>query len=282
MVAKTGIWAGKKWKFAPALLHLVEQLDRACPDRATKSDGSIASHRHYENNPHSDHDPHYFRKRGNLVTAVDITHNADKGINCAYLFDSLLKSQDGRIKYVIFNRQIFNDPRFVSHTGGAKRRGAWNPGHYDGADPHTGHIHISVWGENADDTADWALPDWLTTAERQAHLHRLAQAKDIVDKQDPNAENQMRGIDYTNKITTIADGIKAGEITPLDDWLKKTEESLQAAGADPHSLTYTMRFYRQLAGRAGFDGARPEDVADWVYSHIQSLQLAVGELKGDK
>ena len=281
MVAKSGTDAGVRWKLAPALTKLVSQLDAAVPGRNRVSDGSIASHQHHINNPRSDHEPHQFGG-GEFVTALDITHDTEKGINCHYLWDSLLISEDPRIKYVIFNRRIFNSPPFVSHTAGARARGAWNPGKYDGSSPHTHHLHLSVWGDKATETGNWKLPTSLTSPDREAHLKRLGQAKDIVDKQDPKAGERMRAADYTKKITDTAEGIKAGEITPLDDWLEKMEDSLQAAGADPHSLTYALRFYRELAGRIGFDGSKPEKVANWVYGHINSLQIAVGELKGEK
>ena len=259
MVAKSGTWGGKKWKFAPALLHLVEQVNAACPDRATKSDGSIASHQHYENNPHSDHDPHYFRREGNLVCALDITHDPERGINCAYLFDSLLHSKDHRIKYIIFNRRIVNDERFVSHTIGAKRRGAWNPGPYDGADPHTGHIHISVWGDQAEDTGDWALPEWFTVAERQAYVARLGAAKKRVDATDP--PNRTLAED-TAAIRAEADDPKL---------IEKAVVAMLGPHADEHSLTYTLRFYRQIAKRAGKSGAEPEAVADWLADALRDL-----------
>ena len=164
MVAKTGTDAGVKWRLAPALVRLVAQLDRAVPHRDRVSDGSIASHQHHLTNPRSDHEPHHFQD-GEFVTAVDVTHNAEEGVDCHLLWDALLRSKDPRIKYVIFARQIFNDPRFVTHTTGARKRGAWHPGYYDGSSPHTHHLHISIWGDGATDTGDWNLGD-LTPAPR--------------------------------------------------------------------------------------------------------------------
>ena len=270
MVAKHGVWGGEKWSFAPALLRLVEQLDKACPGRATKCDGSIASHQHYENNPHSDHDPHYFKREGNLVTAVDITHNEEKGIHCAYLWDALVASKDKRVKYIIFNHKIVNDERFTHHTIGARRRGAWNPGPYDGSDPHTGHIHISVWGDQAGNTDEWAMPEWFTAPERKAYVARLEAAKKRVDATDPPPRTLAED---TAAVRAEADNPQLVEKAVL---------AMLGDDATSNSLRYMLRFYRQLAGRAGFDGSKPEQVADWVYSQIQSAQLGVGELKGEK
>ena len=233
MVAESGTWGGEKWIFAPALIKLVAQVDAACPDRNRRSDGSIASHRHYENNPHSDHDPHFFGK-DNIVTAVDVTHDPKRGIDCERLWHDLLAGRDSRLKYCIFQRRIFNDPRFVSHTSGARKRGAWNPGPYDGADPHTNHIHISIWGDKALDNQAWIL-------------------KGLVAPPTPTP--------------AVARKQPAG-----GDWWWEVEQSLKEAGADPRSLTYTMRFFRRVAGKAGIDGSKPERVADWLLEQIGSKQ----------
>ena len=277
MVAKSGTDAGVRWKLAPALVKLVAQLDEAAPHRDRASDGSIASHQHHLANPRSDHEPHQFQD-GEFVTAIDITHNPEHGVNCPYLWDALLKNKDKRIKYVIFNRRIFNDERFVTHTTGAKARGPWNPGPYDGSSPHTHHIHISIWGDTATDAGAWKLPEWLTLGQRQQHLDVLGQAQKVVDKR-PDAY-KLEGVAYTKAVNDTAAAIKAGTIDP--DWWDAVEASLKAVGADSNSLTYALRFYRELAGRIGFDGAKPEQVANWLYGHISSLQLAVSSLKGEK
>ena len=270
MVAKSGVWDGGKWKFAPALLHLVEQLDKACPDRSKKSDGSIASHQHYENNPHSDHDPHFYKHEGNIVTALDITHDTEKGVNCAYLWDSLLASKDHRIKYVIFNHRIFNDERFVADTTGAKRRGPWNPGEYDGADPHTGHLHISVWGDTAGNVMDWAMPEWFTSPERQAYVKRLGAAAKRVDATDPPPRTAAEH----------SAAVRAEAVNPK--LVEKAVLAMLGDDATSNSLRYLLRFYRQLAKRIGFDGGKPEDVANWIYSQIQSAQLGIHDLTEQK
>ena len=269
MVAKAGTDAGVKWKLAPALVKLVAQLDAAVPHRNRVSDGSIASHQHHLTNPHSDHEPHQFSD-GEFVTAVDVTHDTKAGIYCPYLWDALLHSKDWRLKYVIFNRRIFNDPRFVSHTTGARERGPWNPGPYDGSSPHTHHIHISIWGANATDTSDWQLPEHLTFQDRQDHLQHLTAAAKRVAATDPPPR-------------TLAEETQAIRAEALDPKLvEKAVVEMLGPNADEHSLTYALRFYRELAGRIGFDGSKPEKVANWVYGHISSLQLAVSSLKGEK
>ena len=258
MVAKTGTDHGVKWRLAPALVRLVAQLDRAVPHRDRVSDGSIASHQHHLTNPRSDHEPHHFQD-GEFVTAIDITHNTKEGIYCPYLWDALLKSEDRRIKYVIFNRRIFNDPKFVSHTTGARRRGAWNPGPYDGSSPHTHHIHISIWGDTATDTGDWQLPEHLTFKDRQAHLEDLTAAAKRIDA-------------VGHPPRTLAEDSEAIRAEAADPKLvEQAVVEMLGKGADAHSLGYALRFYRHLAGRIGFDGSKPERVANWLYANIQDL-----------
>ena len=35
---------------------------------------------------------------------------------------------------------------------------------------------------------------------------------------------------------------------------------------------YNLRFFRQLAKRAGISGSEPEKVADWLYNFLKDLQ----------
>jgi hypothetical protein len=55
---------------------------------------------------------------------------------CAWLI------QDPRTKYVIYNRRIWQN-------------GKWTD--YDGSDPHTNHVHLSVWDNANSNTKPWKL-----------------------------------------------------------------------------------------------------------------------------
>ena len=236
---------GIKWRLAPALVRLVAQLDRAVPHRDRVSDGSIASHQHHLTNPRSDHEPHHFQD-GEFVTAIDVTHNTKEGIYCPYLWDSLLKSEDKRHQVCDIQPAHLQRPEVrLPHnrcTDGGERG---TPAPTTAPAPHTHHIHISIWGDTATDTSDWQLPEHLTFGGRQAHMEDLTAAA------------------------------KTSEV-------EQAVLEMLGKGADTHSLGYALRFYRELAGRIGFDGSKPERVANWVYGHINSLQVAVGELKGEQ
>ena len=259
MVAKAGSDHGVRWKLAPALVKLVAQLDAAVPHRNRVSDGSIASHQHHITNPRSDHEPHQFGG-GEFVTAVDVTHDTEKGINCHYLWDSLIISKDPRIKYVIFNRRIFNSPPFVSHTAGAKRRGAWNPGDYDGSSPHTHHLHLSIWGDKATETGDWSLPAHLTSPDRAAHLERTAKATKRLYATDSVGHMSLKELDAAiRKEAANPQLVEQAVLEMLGD------------DATSNSLRYMLRWYRQVAKRAGLSGANPEAVADWLADALRDL-----------
>ncbi len=118
---------------APALLALLGQLDRAFPNRSRVSDGIMGDDAHKAR--HSDH---------NTGDALDVTRDEENGPDLAVLRDSLLA--DERVTYVILDRQIGN--RSIED-------GRLRP--YDGPDPHTHHLHVSIRSEAREDTTRWHL-----------------------------------------------------------------------------------------------------------------------------
>ena len=70
--------------------------------------------------------------------------------------------------------------------------------------------------------------------------------------------------------------VAAGRVDATDPPSRAPQEEGEAAvmspsSSDERSLGYALRFYRQLAGRIGFDGSKPEAAANWVYRNIQDL-----------
>lgn len=132
------------WRLAESLKQLRRQLDTNYPDRSKISDGAIGNAEHASRA--SDHNPWVKDKSGSgVVTAIDITHDTGKGIDCRKLLKSLLSSGDSRIKYIIFDRFIYSAIRnFV-------------PKAYHGANAHRHHLHISVSADERyfDSTDKW-------------------------------------------------------------------------------------------------------------------------------
>jgi hypothetical protein len=146
---------------AKCLLTLRDQVDNNYPGRSTASDGMIGDLAHQKEGSASDHNPWLHDSRGvGVVTAIDITHDPAHGLVIAHLAHKLAKSRDHRIKYIITNRRIL-DSRPEFHPW------VWMP--YSGADPHTGHLHLSVVTAESryDDTRPWAaLEDWFDMANK--------------------------------------------------------------------------------------------------------------------
>jgi hypothetical protein len=98
----------------------------------------------------SDHNPHVDDGTTGVVTARDITHDPESGLNAGALaehFRAMGKDGDPRIKYVIWNRQIAS---FIDN---------WRWRHYAGPNAHKRHVHVSVSSKRRyyDSRRPWGL-----------------------------------------------------------------------------------------------------------------------------
>jgi hypothetical protein len=116
---------------APALLELQREVDATWPGRSRLSDGILGDGAHQARA--SDH---------NTGDALDITYDPAAGPDLDEL--AALLFQDGRTRYVIWNKQIAS--RDIAG-------GAWRP--YPGSNPHTRHLHVSIYPAQRDDVAPW-------------------------------------------------------------------------------------------------------------------------------
>jgi hypothetical protein len=133
------------WRIAPALETLRAEINRAAPDRSKVSDGGIGDVAHSARV--SDHNP---CKCCGTVCARDFTNDPAGGLDAEALARWLVERLDPRVKYVIWNRRIASGVK-QAHPPGVWRR-------YTGADPHTGHLHLSVRHDLANDTSAWGWP----------------------------------------------------------------------------------------------------------------------------
>lgn len=117
------------WYIAESLEVLRRQLNALAPRRSTASDGGIGDYAHSQRT--SDHNPNTYRnsKGERQVCARDFTHDPGD-LDCHSLAARLTASGDNRIKYIIWNRRIWEPGS------------GWQP--YHGANPHTQHLHLSV------------------------------------------------------------------------------------------------------------------------------------------
>ena len=126
------------WHVAGSLQQLLLQLNNLAPRRNKASDGSIGDAEHASRS--SDHNPWYRR----TVTARDFTHDPRGGLDCNWLAQALINSGDPRIKYIIWNKRIW------------ERSTGWKA--YHGINPHTHHLHLSVEANpSCESKAPWNL-----------------------------------------------------------------------------------------------------------------------------
>lgn len=154
------------WRAMGSLLVLRDQANLLAPNRSKASDGLVGDEAHQSTN--SDHNPHYVPGVGTeIVTALDLTHDPAHGFDSYWFAEILRRNRDKRIKYVISNHRIFS-----SYASGS--RPAWTWGSYNGIDPHTNHVHISVLDAVISDTrTPWNLEGFTTMALTQADLDAI-------------------------------------------------------------------------------------------------------------
>lgn len=136
------------WRLARSLETLRTQVNAAWPTRSKTSDGTIGDEAHASRS--SDHNPWVKEGAMGIVTAMDITHDPKSGCDSYKLAETLLKSRDPRIKYVISNGKI------AAGTDGPQ---PWVWRKYSGANAHAHHVHISVKADKThyDDTQNWTI-----------------------------------------------------------------------------------------------------------------------------
>lgn len=132
------------WRLAAGLVQLRGEVDARWPTRDKRSDGSIGDAAHRRSK--SDHNPN---DRG-VVRAIDVDVD---GIRADWFAEHLRRlgaSGDRRLLnggYVILNRRI------------ASEIGGWGWRAYNGTNPHTSHVHVSVSRDPAgyDMSGGWGL-----------------------------------------------------------------------------------------------------------------------------
>ena len=132
------------YRLANSLVELRAALNRAAPFRSRVSDGWIGDASHASRS--SDHNPWVKDGKTGVVTALDLTHDPEHGVDCNVLAEALIR--DPRVKYVIWDRKIW---------AAAKAAQGWRK--YTGKNPHTKHAHTSVSSkkDEYDDAKPWTL-----------------------------------------------------------------------------------------------------------------------------
>ena len=134
---------GDTWQVVPSLIVLLAQVDEAWP-APHAADGTLASVRHREVSPLSDHNPDI----NGDVRAADIGEVTED--DAFVLAEAIRVSKDPRVKYVIHEKRMFS--YYEKHDVPSF---TWRP--YSGANGHWSHVHISVLAANQNDVSLWNI-----------------------------------------------------------------------------------------------------------------------------
>lgn len=139
------------WRVAASLEQLLAEINSMAPGRNKASDGSIGdadhSARESDHNPCTEHS-----ENPGVVCARDFTHDPAHGFDsygfARWLAPRMASGAEDRCKYIISNRQIAS----------ASSSPPWSFRAYDGSNPHTSHVHVSVAHPASlyDDRSTWS------------------------------------------------------------------------------------------------------------------------------
>jgi len=186
--------AGQWWRSPDSIIRLALQIDEAWPSRDRVPDGTAASSQHTATNPNSDHEPAV--DPYGIVCAIDIAHSAGPdGADMGQVAEAIRLSEDPRVKYVIHAERMFSSYpkglRYPAYT--------WRP--YSGSNPHTSHMHLSVWGEPDlyDDGASWAIGEEMAIPEdTQTWITELH--AELVKLGWNDGANSAKRLEYANRL----------------------------------------------------------------------------------
>lgn len=108
-----------RYKLAPSLDNLFNEIDARWPSRAHRVDGWY--------NPNRVSYGHNAKERG-LVHAIDVDKN---GVNPAWIIEHIYRNTNV-LWYIIWARHLWSNNR------------GWQPYYYDGPNPHYDHLHIEI------------------------------------------------------------------------------------------------------------------------------------------
>ena len=127
--------AGQDWRAAGSIVTFGRQIEEIRPGRF-RTDGTVASKKHDEVSPNSDHRPSPRSGLG-TVRALDFAEGTKGFVD--EVAESLRLSQDLRILYVIHDKRKFS-------STATRKFDAWEWRPYTGQNGHKTHGHLSVVG----------------------------------------------------------------------------------------------------------------------------------------
>lgn len=196
----------------PCAVQLRSEFNTIAPERDKDSDGWIGDTAHQQES--SDHNND---ETGNVpihdaddipeVHAIDVDNNFNESDLTAekvvqFLLSRCRSGKENRLRYIIYYRRIW------------RASNGWTQEDYNGASPHTEHIHFSFSYETAKeaDVSSWHLeeiPVALTAADRTWLSAEIAkQVRFLFDETRGNSDCVVSDAGLTKAIDRIATAVK--------------------------------------------------------------------------
>jgi Domain of unknown function (DUF1906) len=238
------------WRMARSLDRLLAQINAMAPGRSKVTDGGLGDAEHASRV--SDHNPWVGPASDGkmLVTARDFTHDPAGGLDCGWLAARLTASRDPRVKYLIWNREIW-------------QRGSWES--YTGNNPHTSHLHVSVVPGMADDISPWNLG----ATQQKGFLMALT------DEQQRRMYDLIVGVDTSLGQTWSMAKRLAGEVLLTTEGMVRELVGAVARLANGDLDTDALTTRLEAASREAAERGARSAVTEQVLPAIERIQAAL-------
>jgi peptidoglycan hydrolase-like protein with peptidoglycan-binding domain len=168
-----------------------------------------------------------------VVTAVDITHDPNGGMDAGHLAEFLRRAAlDGeyRVKYIIWNRRIAS----------RIQNWIWRP--YSGTNPHTSHVHLSVSETEYDHFHTWG---YFPGGEEE---EEVISRGNTGNSRDGRVELWQRRLNTTERARNLtADGLFGPQ---TEEAVKEFQRSMNLPATGVIDLTTAVQIQAMAHGKA--------------------------------
>lgn len=253
------------WFLNPALTRFRAEVNGLWPNRDKKSDGTIGDLAHQGTN--SDHNP-------DPDGSVDAWDMDVDGVDVQKVIAAALRHES--IQYVIYNRRI------TSRTWGL---GTWRP--YDGASPHTEHVHFNTRPSHENSTKPWFTEEDALSVETDGLKAILTGSGSgtlgAANQLHIKLNDILKAAQATQKAAEAAAGRSLGILSMTDvitAWSTQTPKGVDANKLAPKVnaiLAAVLNVDEEVIAKLGAE-ATPEEQAALLRAVLGERAKAVGQI----